>query len=69
MAPEISYQDASNQDSCMYECQQMATCEWWTYDEPAQLCFFYETCDQVSTDCDGCITGQKACTRKKTIKV
>ena len=64
MAPEFSHHQAPNKEGCMHGCHQMPNCEWWTYDEPGQFCFFYETCDQVSLDCEGCVTGQKACARK-----
>ena len=56
-----TYDTAAKLSDCISLCANDLLCQWWTYEAPAQLCFLFEECPEVTNNCEDWITGQKDC--------
>ena len=56
-----SHHTAESRNGCVDICNSDTSCNWWTFDAPAQMCFLFQECPELTDNCEGCISGQKGC--------
>merc|ERR1712241_1603028 len=48
---------------CLYYCKADVNCNWWTWDDPKELCLLFEDCEGEDSPtgerCEECISGQR----------
>jgi hypothetical protein len=54
-------EEASSQENCLELCQSDDNCHWFTYHSTTSACILYHDCDQVSSECNECISGESSC--------
>ena len=60
---------ASSQETCLEVCQSLDSCRWFTYHAPSSACVLYHNCDEISTDCNECVSGESRCQLSTTTDV
>ena len=48
-------------NDCLDACQHYPGCEWFTYFEESEICYFYSTCDVLEQACMDCVSGEDEC--------
>lgn len=53
--PSVTYEE------CTQGCADMDGCEAYTFDNADGFCTLYSTCNAVDSNCNTCLSGEKAC--------
>ncbi len=48
-------------EDCINLCKNTSNCNWFTFHTELSLCSLFETCFDVDTSCETCISGENTC--------
>merc|ERR1712117_879515 len=55
--------DNDNAAECLLECQDVSSCEGYTWDSDSKYCILWDSCSsiEIGDDCPTCVSGEQAC--------
>jgi len=55
------YDSVNTTEDCIKLCKNTSNCNWFTFHKDVLLCNLFETCFDVDTSCETCISGENTC--------